>query len=98
MSKQGYIYSKRAAQDLIKIYHDTARKWGIAQADKYDLGLEKAAELLFKNPEIGRRCEYIRLHLQRFDHEKHIIFYRVRKDDIFIIRILHQSMDVQKHL
>jgi toxin ParE1/3/4 len=98
MSKQGYIYSKRSAQDLIKIYHDTARKWGIGQADKYDLGLEKAAELLAENPDIGRNCDYIRLHQRRFEHEKHIIFYRVRKDGIFIIRVLHQSMDVQKHL
>lgn len=46
MPSKKYTYSKRAERDLIKIYQDTARKWGIAQADKYDNGLEKTVNHL----------------------------------------------------
>ena len=98
MSDRTYIYSKRAEQDIIKIYRDTAQKWGVAQADRYDEGLEKAVDILADNPDLGRECSEIQQNLRRFEHEKHIIFYRKRKQATFIVRILHQRMDAIRHL
>ena len=92
-----YVYSKRAARDLKKIYIDTAREWGVAQADKYAAGLENVLTLLAENPNLGRRCDEIRAGYRRFEHARHIIFYRGRKADIFIVRILHDRMDSERH-
>ncbi len=93
-----YTYSLRADRDVKKIYLDTAREWGMAQADKYESGLEKTVQLLADNPDLGRKCDYIKDGYQRHEYERHIIFYRKRKSDIFIIRILHDRMDAKRHL
>ena len=98
MPSKKYSYSKRAESDLIKIYQDTAREWGIDQADKYDNGLEKAINLHSDNPDLGRQCDEFGARYQRFEYERHIIFYRQRRTDIFIVRIIHDRMDVKRHL
>ncbi|TPE47758.1 type II toxin-antitoxin system RelE/ParE family toxin [Maribrevibacterium harenarium] len=98
MVNKTYTYSKLAAQDLIDIYLYTAQIWGQQQADIYDAGLEHMVGLLADSPGIGRSCDDIRAGCRRFEHEHHIIFYRQRKNDIFIIRILHKSMDITRHI
>jgi len=98
MRGRKYTYSKRAERDLIKTYQGTVKEWGIAQADKYDIELENTVNLLADNPGLGRNCYEIREGLKRHEHGRHIIFYRKRKVDIFIIRIIHDSMDAKRHL
>ena len=98
MSNKKYIYSKRAERDLIKIYQGSIIKWGVAQADKYDAELESVVNLLADNPSLGRSCDEIRQNLQRHESGRHIIFYRKRQTDIFIIRILYDGMDVSRRL
>jgi len=46
----------------------------MAQADKYDAGIEKAVNLLAENPNLGRQCDAIKKGYRRFDYERHIIF------------------------
>ncbi len=74
MADRLYTYSKKAERDLIRIYLDTANEWGMAQADKYDAGIEKAVNLLAENPNLGRQCDAIKKGYRRFDYERHIIF------------------------
>ncbi len=90
-----FTYSLSAERDVRTIYLDTAKEWGIAQADKYDAGLEQSVHLLAENPDLGRRCDEIRTGYQRHEHDRHVIFYRKRKTDALIIRILHDRMDVK---
>lgn len=98
MPSEKYTYSKRAARDLIEIYKKTAKVWGIAQADKYDSGLEKIIDLLADSPDLGRKVDGVKTGYQCFDYERHVIFYRKRAADIFIGRILHDRMDAKQHL
>ncbi|SBS28920.1 Toxin ParE1 [Marinomonas spartinae] len=98
MVNKAYTYSKLAAQDLIDIYLYTAQTWGQKQADIYDTVLERAVILLADSSSLGRTCDDIKTGYRRFEHEHHIIFYRKREKDIFIIRILHKSMDIQQHI
>ena len=93
-----YTYSVRAERDVKKIYLDTAKQWGMAQADKYNAGLEDSLNLLTDNPELGRECDYIKKGYRRHEYERHIIFYRKRKSDILIVRILYDAMDIKKRL
>jgi toxin ParE1/3/4 len=48
--------------------------------------------MLANNPSIGRKCEFIRPGLHRFEHGKHVVFYLVESDEIFIVRLQHQQM------
>ena len=98
MVNERYKYTKRAQHALIKIYKDTIRRWGGGQADKYEAGIKNAVELLADNPELGRGCDEIRKGLHRHEHERHIIFYRKRKADISIVRIIYDGMDIKRHL
>ena len=97
MQDRKYTYSNRAALDVKKIYKDTAKKWNRAQADKYDKGLLETIHLLADRPDIGRRCAYLKTEHHRFRYEHHIIFYRKREADIYIVRILHERIDYESH-
>ncbi len=98
MTNKPYTYSKRAEKDLIKIYKHTVKEWGLKQAGIYDQGLESTIFLLADNPALGRQSDDIKTGYRRFEYGRHIIFYRNRKSDIFILRILHDSMDAKRHL
>ncbi len=50
------------------------------------------------SPDIGR-CRYgIPLAIKGKKIGKHVIFYRIQEKVIFIVRILHESMDHGRHL
>jgi len=48
--------------------------------------------MLARNPALGRRCDWIRPGLRRFEKGKHVIFYRVEENGILVSRILHLGM------
>ena len=91
-----YVYSKRAESQIKKIYLDTAQKWGVSQADKYDIGLLQTIEILADNPEMGRQCDNIRKGYRRHEYERHIIFYRRRSNDILITNVIYDGMDFKR--
>lgn len=74
--------------------------FGMDQTLKYMAGLKERMELLAKRPEIGRTFEHTLTKNQYlfFRYESHVIYYRKRKNDIFIVRILHSKMLPEKHL
>ena len=86
------IFSRSAKTDLLSIGAYTIQTWGAAQAERYLDALECCAKLLAGNPSLGRRCEWIRPGLHRFEKGRHVFFYRREGDGIVISRILHQSM------
>ncbi|MGO8759883.1 MAG: type II toxin-antitoxin system RelE/ParE family toxin [Terracidiphilus sp.] len=85
-------FSVSAREDLLKIGAYTIRTWGEAQAARYLGDLEKCTNMLARSPGLGRSCDWIRPGLHRFEQGRHVIFYRTVKSGIRIIRILHQSM------
>jgi len=93
-----YRLSKLAKLDLIEIAEYTVDRWGLEQADRYLDSLSRCFELLVSQPRIGRPCDRIRKGYRRIEHEKHVIFYLVGEEGIFISRILHQNMLPGKHL
>jgi len=93
-----YKLSKRADKDFKGIYKYTYTKFGEQQADKYTNSLEKCFLLLSEIPTIGRNVDYIKKGVLRHEHQEHTIFYRERKQDIFVVRILHEDMEPIRHL
>jgi toxin ParE1/3/4 len=85
-------FSPLAKADLLIIGVFTVQNWGMAQAERYLDDLEKCAQMLVGNPAVGRRCDWIRPGLRRFEKGRHVVFYRLEEDGILVSRILHQGM------
>jgi toxin ParE1/3/4 len=94
----GYQLSKLARLDLMDIADYTVDTWGPEQAQHYLDSLEACFHRLANAPQIGRGCNRIRPAYRRFEHEKHVILYRVDDDCVFISRVLHQRMLPSLHL
>jgi len=87
-----FRFSRQAEMDLVEIGTYTIQTWGEAQADRYLSQLETCCARLAKNPNVGRACDDIRPGLRRFEHGKHVVFYRKYAREILVVRILHQRM------
>ncbi|MCP3850148.1 MAG: type II toxin-antitoxin system RelE/ParE family toxin [Gammaproteobacteria bacterium] len=93
-----YILSYLAECDVTSIAHFTIEKFGITQARKYRQGLIDACKAIVKNPNIGRDADSILSGHKRYIYKSHVIFYHVDDGNIFVVRILHSSMDIKGHL
>ncbi len=93
-----YRLSRLARLDLIEIADYTVDTWGAEQAHRYLDSLEACFRQLAEKPETGRLWTRIRPGYRRFEHLKHVLFYRPMKKGIFIGRILHQRMLPGRHL
>ncbi|MCA1924197.1 type II toxin-antitoxin system RelE/ParE family toxin [Buttiauxella noackiae] len=88
-----YKLSNLAAEDFAGIYEYTLLKFGEVQADDYTEAMEDVLESVVRSPFIGREYPEIDEGVRRIDYCLHAIFYRIRDDDIFILRILHHKME-----
>ena len=91
--KANYTRSKRADDDIRHLIIHSMADFGEAQTDTYMQGLERALSELAEMPNKGRAFisdktgrEYL-----RYRYVSHVIYYRKREDDIFIVRILHEK-------
>ena len=92
------VVSPRAAEDLNKIWDYTAEQWNTEQAERYTRAIWTAIEILAEAPDRGRACDEIRTGYKRHSVGSHVIFFRLTKDGIDIVRILSQRMDFEQHL
>ena len=90
--------SEAAKSDLVDIWVETDRQWGAAQADRYLDDIERALKGLIANLHMGSDCSDLLQGARKLITGRHLIFYEVDLDRIFVIRVLHQSMDVPRHL
>jgi toxin ParE1/3/4 len=88
----------KAKADLKSIARYTQDTWGREQRNKYLLELDSSLHTLARKPQRGRACDYIRKGYRKYHTGKHFIFYRQTNKGIEIIRILHESMDIENHL
>jgi toxin ParE1/3/4 len=91
-----YVLSNAADADLDGIYTYSFETFGEVQADAYFLGLRDCLQQLAETPHLGRLAKLVRPDLYRHEDEGHIVFYLIESDCIFIVRILHRSMDVRR--
>jgi toxin ParE1/3/4 len=92
-----FRFSRRAEADLLSVGDYTLRTWGKAQAVRYIGEIEVCCRMLAENTALGRPCDNIRPGLRRFEHGKHVIFYRQEPRGILVSRILHQRMLPDRH-
>lgn len=93
--------SPQARRDFKEILNYTRKTWGIEQRDRYKTLLDSALTTIAANPSIGKRRDEIRADYYSYhvgSRGRHYIFYRVCEDSIVVVRILHDSMDIEQHL
>ena len=95
-----FIISKEAEKDLEKIWHYTFENWSIEQADRYLNLIFDEIEYLCLKPNSGFDFREIRKGYWRSKVKSHLIFYKVnlKKNELEVIRILHEVMDIDSHL
>ena len=92
-----YSLSNKATADVDSILDYSIINFGANVMIDYHKSLEKCFETLDENPNLGTEVEHIRPDYLCFEHRLHLIFYKMKSQDILIIRILHKSMDAPKH-
>ncbi len=93
-----YLLSNDAVADLQAIWFYGANQWDITQADKYAIKIDKMCEFLLDNPGVGKNRDEIMTGLKSHSIGSHSIYYVEQKQTILVVRILHQSMDSERHL
>jgi toxin ParE1/3/4 len=92
------ILSRAARDDLVAIRLYSIEQFGPEVADKYFLGFDFAFDLLASFPAAGSATSQYGKVYRCLVHRSHRIFYRVDKDVVRIVRILHHAMDAKRAL
>ena len=90
-------FTPAALADIGAIWDYTAETWGMDQADRYVDDIRAACVALAGGERSGRRVD-VRDGYLKYPVGRHLIFYRQDGLGIVVIRVLHQSMDVDRHL
>lgn len=91
-------FSGAARRDLASIREESERTWGSEQRDRYVDELRQRLQRLRDRPVLGPAVGAVRPGLRRFHSGAHIVFYRFDEAQVFVVRILHQRMDIDLHL
>jgi len=93
-----YILSLKADYDVDDITDDTLEVWGESQTLDYITNLLQCFKTLAINPELGRSAAEYAPQLKRFNYKAHTIFFEPIENGIFVVRILNQRQDFERHL
>ena len=98
MKSLPYVISKKAVSDLEEIWRYTVEKWSIDQADRYYNLIFDEIQFICKNVNAGKSMEHVRKGYRASKVKSHLIFYRIQNNIVEVIRILHESMDIENRL
>lgn len=93
-----YQLSKSAEQDIKNILDYSYVAFGEKVAEQYFISLKKCLQTLGESPLIGINNDLWRKGYFRHPHKSHLIFYKLKGNGIYIVRILHKKVDIKRHL
>ena len=94
-----FTLTTKAKVDLKDIARFTQKRWGREQRNKYLELLDASFHKIARNPSMGRDCGEIKAGYHKFPTGSHVIYYRRASGaTIEVIRVLHESMDVETQL
>jgi toxin ParE1/3/4 len=100
LPKFSYTLSRYAESDLASIFDFTLETWGEEQLHRYRALLEEALDKICRDPmsqrskprdELFKDCRSVYA-------GRHVILYRVKEKSVEIARVLHQSMELDRHI
>lgn len=92
-----YVLSPSAQEDLDDIWDFSVEQWGDDRAERYVRALWAGIRIVADDTRRGHPFD-LRDGYFRYSVEKHVLFFKLMPDGVDIIRILHQSMDFERHL
>ncbi len=84
-----YRLTKKAEDDVIRIYAEGGHMFGGDQAARYHAELERVFQLLAENPKISRERREIVPPVRIYPHKAHIIVYLIDETGVLIVRVRH---------
>ncbi len=94
-----YKFTRKAVEDLSKIWNYTYDTWSENQADIYYKMILDTCQEIAVNPDLGKNYDVIVKDLYGYKAGRHIIFYRILDvNQIEILRILHDRMDLRNRI
>lgn len=94
-----YRLSPAAEADLDDIWIYTATEWSTRQADIYVSSLFDTLVLLGNNQGLGRSVYTVKAGYRRLRCDHHLILYTAQPGEpVEIVRILHEKVDIRRHL
>ena len=91
-------FTNAARKDLREIFTYTTKTWGIVQARQYSEQLKQHTTAIGKfrahsKPILGASADVHQSHCR-----KHIFVFECKGDKVLNVRILHEAMDIPRHL
>lgn len=99
MNNSNFRISKSALNDLRIFWTYTVNTWSQVQAKRYYSQIMDEINYLASYPSIGKQLDDVRKDYRCSKVKSNIIFYRTtKKQQIEIVRILHQMMDIPNRI
>jgi len=92
------VVAAAARQDLRDIARFTEETWGLAQSRRYMSAIRERFIRIRDRPAIGAPRDDVRAGYRSLPSGRHVIFYRLTDEAVEIVRVLHDSMDVHRHV
>jgi toxin ParE1/3/4 len=83
-----------ARREITDIWHYTADRWGVEQADAYVRQIETAIARAQELTNIGSSVYGLPSAYRKMKSGSHRVIYRCADDTLFVVRILHEREDV----
>lgn len=90
--------TQEAESDFIDVLVYTAQQWGEEKLQEYDASLCHALDVVKDNPLLGYRHSLLPEDYRCFNVRKHVLVYQIKSSHIYVLRILHQRMNLSDHV
>jgi toxin ParE1/3/4 len=90
--------TQEAESDFIDILVYTAQQWGADKQQEYDASLCHALDVVKGNPFLGYLPALLPEDHRCFNVRKHVLVYQIKSSHIYVLRILHQRMNLSDHV
>ena len=87
-----------ALADLESIYAYGLSEYGIERAESYLAGIREQFDRLIAHPRLGPVVPGLSQSLRVWRFNRHHVYYRVSKDAVTVIRVLHHAMNAATRL
>lgn len=87
-----------ACNDLDGIWEYSAGQWGTDQAETYLRRVQAVCLNLCDETALSQSAHQVLVDCRKAIAGSHVIYFRESADEIIVIRILHQRMDVPRHI
>ena len=91
-------FTNAARKDLSGIFEYTERTWGYTQAKVYSDHLKQHLAEISVDETFVKKVAGAKENVFQSKCRKHIFVFERKADTILIVRILHEAMDVPRHI